>query len=841
MSNEFTAFLEERGITRETSAPRTPQQNGVAERMNQTLIGGARSMLHHAGMTKGFWSEAILTATHVLNRSPRKGLGWRTPYELLFGTTPDVSHFRIFGCRAWVLNEDVKKWEPRANPMVFIGYEPGSKAFKLWDPKTRSIKISVKVRFDETVLPNRPAIQPPQPVASTSTLPPPEPTTVEFPVFDESPTRTTEPHETPEVVPSSPESSPPESIHSLPAPEIVVTAPTPDNMPPPSLPPPPPIEPPTPPASEPATPSVQPRRSERVKKPVKRYLNYTAGFRKPEENAKTEGDLIDRAYQDAVELYMAANQPEDPRTYREAITGPDKEHWDKAMAEEFQSLNDHDVWEVVKRPKGRRTITSKWVYRIKYKSDGSVERYKARLVARGFTQVYGVDYSETYAPVTRLESLRLMLAMAVENNWEARQIDVKTAYLYGELDEEVYMEPPEGFVLGDDEVLRLRKAIYGLKQAGRQWYLQLKEKLAKFGLCQIPSEPHTFIVHKVINGIKKTLILPVYVDDLFPIGDKELVDEFEQWIGEYFETTTPVDIHYFLGIRAQRERTTGEYAAWLCLDQRKYVNEITEKAAETLGPLKAHKKPLPSKKLEPSPEDQVADPETVRQYQSHIGQLMYVMMGTRPDIAYAIGKLARYSKNPSPEHIAAVRRVFGYLHGSAASGLGFQNSKNKKPLTAYLDSDWAREEATTKSTSSYCFMMADACISWSSKRQEIVAKSTFEAEYIALFHAGNQALWISQVLEQLGFPLEAPLDIKCDNEAAITVANGGPMTFGKSKTMNVKYKAVQGHVERNEYAVSKITSINNLADQFTKSLPSNRFEELANELGMFDLDSLWDK
>ena len=176
MSAEFTAYLEEHGIVHETSAPRTPQQNGVAERMNQALLGGARAMLHHAGMTFGFWSEAIHVAAHILNRAPRSGLGWKTPYELLFGRKPEVSHIRVFGCRAWAINDQAKKWDPRATPMIFVGYEIASKAYRLWDPKARKIVVSASVKFDETLLPYKPLPAPPvpapaKPIPSSSKIP----------------------------------------------------------------------------------------------------------------------------------------------------------------------------------------------------------------------------------------------------------------------------------------------------------------------------------------------------------------------------------------------------------------------------------------------------------------------------------------------------------------------------------------------------------------------------------------------------------------------------------------------------------------------------------------------
>ena len=215
MSEEFTQFLEERGITRENSAPRTPQQNGVAKRMNQTLLGGARAMVQHAGMTKGFWAEAIAMAAHIINRAPHKSLAWRTPYEVLFGRVPNVSYLRVFGCRAWVFNDQGKKWDPKSKPMTLIGFETGSKAYRLWDPTTRSIVVSANVHFDENVFPHKPKPSAPevhaQPIVSSSKSPPPSHANyVSVPWFSED-----EPEGTSFVHPPPP-SRPTSPLHHLP-------------------------------------------------------------------------------------------------------------------------------------------------------------------------------------------------------------------------------------------------------------------------------------------------------------------------------------------------------------------------------------------------------------------------------------------------------------------------------------------------------------------------------------------------------------------------------------------------------------------------------------------------
>ena len=255
--------------------------------------------------------------------------------------------------------------------------------------------------------------------------------------------------------------------------------------------------------------------------------------------------------------------------------------------------------------------------------------------------------------------------MAVEKDWEVRQIDVKNTYLYGDLDEEIFMEAPQGYDIPDGHVLLLKKALYGLKQAGHQWYLMLKEKMAKFGLKQVKLELHTFVVQKVVNDKRCTLIIPVYVDNLFPIGDKVLTDKFEAWLPAYFDITPPVDAHFFLGIRMIRDCDrhifdNGTSNCYIALDQGAFVDSVLERLTITLkdfdSPMASTSNLLPN----PDPKED-ADPAVVRSYQSTIGSLMYIMLGTRPDLAFAVQKLSSFSSNPSVDHCRAIARVFGYL------------------------------------------------------------------------------------------------------------------------------------------------------------------------------------
>jgi len=568
MSNEFSEFLEESGIIRQTSAPRTPQQNGSAERMMRTLVGSARAMLHHAGLSKGFWSEAVTVAAHVHNRSPRRGLGWKTPYELFLGHTPDISYFRVFGCRAWVYTskDQRKKWDPNSQAMIFVGYESGSKAYRLWNPKTRSIVISASVRFDETHFPRKltqdppvvaqsppieqyvqipltfedetPISQPEIPLQPAAALPTPAPTPSEFPLPRNLPSSSSSPSRQPPAPPGSsslPPQPPPVSDDTQSSDQGMSRTPPIATVPVPSTPenrqdiqdaPKAPRKPRK--KKEKGAPPT--RVSQRESKPVERYGAGPPTVAQAEtEPAITEGELekVEAAYLQNVELFASISLPDEPRTYREAADSPEADHWRKAMDDEISSLTQMKTWEVVPRPEDRETVESKWVYRIKHNANGEIARYKARLVAKGYTQVSGLDFNETYAPVTRLETIRLLFGLAVEKDWEIRQIDVKTAYLNGDLDEEIYMEPPDGLEIPDGMVLRLRKAIYGLKQAGRQWYLKLKSVLVKLGFTQVINDPHTFVCHRQEGGTHQTPLFPGYVETRWPIANKALADCFE--------------------------------------------------------------------------------------------------------------------------------------------------------------------------------------------------------------------------------------------------------------------------------------------------------------------------
>ena len=447
-----------------------------------------------------------------------------------------------------------------------------------------------------------------------------------------------------------------------------------------------------------------------------------------------------------------------------------------------------------------------------------------------------MDYNETFAPVTHLDTLRLLAAMAVQNDWEFHHLDVKTAYLHGDLEEKVYMAIPQGLEdVPEGYVLKLKKALYGLKQAGRQWYEHLHATMKDFGLKHAESDPHTFVFNRKINGVTHTLIIPVYVDDIFLFGSKILTNQFEEYIPKYYDITDPCDTQYLLGVRVTRQRTRQH--KYIMLDQVRFAEQTISNIVQYYGEVKERNTVLPAEDLVPNPEPKEdSNPGLVRTFQSAVSQLMYLMMATRPDIAFAVGMLARHASNPSDQHISTIIHLAGYLMKTKQWSLTYRWQDKMRDgeinghrfLRAYTDADWAGEEHSGCSTSGYIFLLSGSTVSWSSKRQGCVSRSTMESEYIGLFNCACQSDWFSLLLQQLEHPLPNKQFVLCDNQSAIHIANRAIMDFKRSRYMNVKYHWVRNQVKENDcLTVEYVPSRENIADIMTKWLNATLHGELA--------------
>jgi hypothetical protein len=516
---------------------------------------------------------------------------------------------------------------------------------------------------------------------------------------------------------------------------------------------------------------------------------------------------------------VATTEYSDPLTFREAMESALADDWRDACQYEIDALAKNGTWTLVELPSGRKAVKSKWVF--KHKSDG---RFRARLVAKGFTQIFGIDYDETFSPVARFESLRLLVALAALEDWEIHQMDVKSAFLNGLLDEEIYMEQPQGFIDPDHphKVCKLNKAIYGLKQASRAWNLQFHGVLLDLGFARTHSDAGVY--HRQDDGGMVIIIL--YVDDITILGDNlKCVNEVKSFLSNRYEMTDLGEIDSYLGVRIKRDRSSKRIE----IDQSKYVLEIVNRFG--LSDANPARTPLPTGAdvyLEKYKGE--ASSADIKLFQQMIGSLLYVQIGTRPDISFAVSRLAQYASNPSPDHIRLAKYVLRYLKGTSDLKLLYDGGR-RNGLYGYSDSSWGDDPDDRHSTAGYVFLMADAAISWCSRKQRTAAQSTTEAEYMGLADAGNQAAWYAMFLEELGYDVRDPIPLHGDNKGSVDLALN-PVTGRRSKHIPIRYHAIRGYVEHEQIELIRTPTEEMLADGLTKPLAQTKLKPFVSGLGL---------
>nr|KYP52897.1 Retrovirus-related Pol polyprotein from transposon TNT 1-94 [Cajanus cajan] len=488
------------------------------------------------------------------------------------------------------------------------------------------------------------------------------------------------------------------------------------------------------------------------------------------------------------------------------------------MKEELSMIEKNQTWILVEKPQGRKVIGVKWVYRTKLNADGSINKHKARLVVKGYAQIFGVDYSDTFAPVARLETIRLLLAIAAQKNWKVYQLDVKSAFLNGFLQEEIYVEQPQGFVKEgeEDKVYLLKKALYGLKQAPRSWYSRIDDHLLNLGFVKSLAESTLYVKHNRAN----ILIISLYVDDLLVTGsDTRLVEKLKKQMMEVFEMTDLGLMTFFLGMEIKQ----GEHEVFIC--QNKYAKEILKKFK--LDECKEMSTPM-NQKEKLSKEDGT---EKIDQayFRSMIRCLMY-LTATHPDILNVVSILSRFMHCPSEMHLKAAKRVIRYVKGTCNFGIKYKWTEEFK-LTGFSDSDWGGSIDDMRSTFGYCFSFGSGVFSWSSKKQATVAQFTTEAEFVVATAAVNQVLWLRKILIDLNMEQKVSTEVFVDNQATIAISHN-PVFHGKTKHFNIKLFFLR-EVQR-DGAVDLVycKTEDQAADLFTKPLSISKFEFLRKKIGV---------
>jgi hypothetical protein len=499
---------------------------------------------------------------------------------------------------------------------------------------------------------------------------------------------------------------------------------------------------------------------------------------------------------------------DDPTTIKEAMRSKNWPEWLAAIHLELASLDAMGVYtEVDCLPPGKKAVGSKWVLAIKRDQEGTVAKYKARLVAKGFDQIPGQDFTHTFAPVARWESIRFVLYLAAVRDLELRHIDIKTAYLNGVLKEDVYMRRPE--MLGDG-FWKLNKAIYGLKQAGREWYFNINSTYTSMGMKRCESD---WSVHyRIAKG--RSTITTTSVDDILAAStSKEESDLFTSELEKNYSITDNHDVTWILGCRITRWRNRRS----LKLDQERYTISILEEFhMENCNITTTPMIGLLTKDNCPKTEMEIKNTQKLP-YRELVGKLMYLATCTRPDIAFAVRELAKFMSNYGEPHWKAAKHLLRYLQGTRSYGIYYGQVDNPYPLfKVFTDSDWAQGE-NRKSVCGFVVMMEGGPIAWSSKQQGVVALSSCEAEYIACTHAAKTLLWCRSLAKELGFEQQIPTTLFCDNQGTIACTRD-PQHHTRMKHIDIRFHFIRDCVQKETINVTHIPTAENAADFLTKPL-----------------------
>nr|KAJ0210184.1 hypothetical protein LSAT_V11C400173380 [Lactuca sativa] len=671
--------------------------------------------------------------------------------------------FHVFGCICYILNQrdPRSKFEPKADKGIFVGYSSISKAFRVFHVNRQCIEESIHVKFDEESYTDEKFTHSSSIFQKLLSCP-----------FDEVPLAGDEADSSDSIVPVpcslNQDTAARSADNSLGADEILEAedSPATDNL---SV------------SNSSESASV----SEHRYHPVDQIIgNIHDGV---QSKSRVSNNFC--MYVNFVSMIL-------PDKIHTALQDAD---WIKAMQEELNEFERHKVWTLVPRPSGKTITGTRWVYRNKVDKDGIITRNKARLVAQGFTQIESIDYGETFAPVARIEAIRLFLAYASYMNFIVYQMDVKTAFLHGVLEEEVFLNQPPGFVDKDhpDYVYRLDKVVYGLKQAPKAWYETLTSYLLENGYRRGAINNTLFIKNKGSDMV----LVQIYVDDIiFGSPNEKLSKEFAEIMSQRFEMSMMGKMTFFLGLEVQQQND--------CKPASTPVSKTDKIHADPTGTDVNHSL-----------------------YRGMIGSLLY-LTASRPDIMFGTILCARFQANPKESHLMAVKRIFRYLKGTQNLALWYPRDSAFE-LFGYTDSDYAGCNLDKKSTFGGCHFLGNRLISWSSKKQTSVAISTAEAEYVAAGRCCAQLLWIQNQLLDYGIKF-SKTPIYCDNTSAIKITQN-PVQHSKTKHIEIRHHFIRDNVEKGKVVLEHVKTSEQLADIFTKALDSQTTAYIIGELGMITL------
>ncbi|RVW95281.1 Retrovirus-related Pol polyprotein from transposon RE1 [Vitis vinifera] len=481
-----------------------------------------------------------------------------------------------------------------------------------------------------------------------------------------------------------------------------------------------------------------------------------------------------------------------------------------------------NIQEALQQPEWKTTIQEE-IQALEKMGHGKSQNYqRAQLVAKGFTQFYGIDYEETFAPVAKLNSIRVLLSVAVNLDWNLHQLDVKNAFLNRELEEEVYMKIPPSMETPENsgKVCKLRKSLYYLKQSPRAWFDRLTRVVKKHGFIQCQADHTLFMKHSKEGEM--TLFI-VYVDDIIITGDdEEGIENLKKLLTREFEIKDLGQLRYFLGMEVGRTKEG------IVITQRKYVLDLLQET-RMLGCKPVDTPMDPIGKID---KDNDSHPTDRDRYQRLVGKLIY-LTHTRPDIGFAVSMVSRYMNNPTERHMKAVYRILQYLKKSPGRGLYFKKTSSRE-VEVFTDADWAGSLTDRRSTTGYCSYVWGNLVTWRSKKQSVVARSSAEAEFSAMAHGICEGMWLQRILKELGIISNSTMTVLCDNKATISIAKN-PVQHDRTKHVEIDRHFIKEKLEGGTIRLVYIPSSRQTADILTKALPKATNENMKSKLGMLDI------
>ena len=824
MGKQFKDVLIKNKIKHEQSAPYSPHQNGVAERSWRTLFDMSRCLLIESNLSQELWPYALLASAYVRNRCYVERLS-QTPYYALTGKKPDLSKLHKFGTVCYSVEQHRRKLDPKSKRGIFVGYDKESPAFLVYCPDVQRVRKCRDVKFTD-MLPseidaNDQSRNLNKNVTNISNKGGSDQATNMFyddeddfpgtifnnPILPPVGVDVATPHEN-EALDNNIGAELPElpELEDIENPAVVVVGNESDNS---------------------VTENViegaltasggsngRPERQRRLPGHLNEYdLNTDEGDTSRIDVCRFFKVL---STDDVADVCLMANNHihSVPKTFKQALSSENASDWQSAMDEEYNSLKENDTFDIVPLPQGKKVVGGRWVFAIK-ETSGSEEHFKARYVAKGFTQVQGIDYFETFSPTAKMSSIRIMMQIATNMNLIIHQMDVKTAFLNAPIDVEIYVKQPDGYEVrdskGDMLVLRLKKSLYGLKQSGRNWNSTLHKFFVSNKFIQSALDPCVYFMRVNDNSI----IVLVWVDDiLIAASSDKLLGQFKSMLKSSFRMKDLGPISFFLGMRIT------QYPEKIELDQTEYLKKVLIR----FGMLDCKSRSTPCE-MNPAAFDTNASDKPNIEYRQVVGSLIYAMVCSRPDLSWVVTKLSQSLAKPCKGDWVMIKHVLQYVKGSLDKKLVYSKCHSLS-LHGFSDSDWAGSTTDRRSTTGYCFMLNlnGPPVSWKSQKQSTVALSSCEAEYMALCAASKEAKFLDMLMSEFspGVSLR-PIKIHVDNTGAASLGKNCMVTK-RSKHIDIRYHFTRQCYNDGLIDIVHVSTDKNVADVFTKPLGRPKLE-----------------